>query len=155
MQPIVRLVSPEARLVFAALVLSTLSACGPGSAPSLDGVSIRLSADDAGAEACRVERIARVDQDVTPLYLMRGEAVYAADGFAERRIPVQVRFLTVEGPAEDRAVTLTDLPVPCAEVSIDLVIDECVSVERTPTACPTVTLDGQDAFATVRFALAD
>lgn len=144
------------RLAVAALVLMTTASCtGDGSGESLDGVRIELAVDPSGVDACRVERVARVDQNVTPLYMLRGTSTYSAPGHPERHIPIQVQFRGIEGEVTDRAVTLTDLPVECRQVTIDLVIEECISIERSPTVCPSIELRGQEAFASVRMLSGD
>lgn len=131
-----------------------IAGCGGESgSEALSGVQIDLAVDPSGVEACRIQRTARIDQDATPLYMVRGEASYSAPDHPVRRIPIQLQFRRMDGVVTDRAVTLTDLPVDCAEVSIEMVIEECISTERSATACPPIELTGQEAFAALRWSL--
>lgn len=132
------------------LILVSIAGCGSepgGDAPN--GIEIGLAVDPSDVEACRIERTARIDQDRTPLYMVRGEARYSAADHPVRRIPIQVQFRGIEGVVTDRAVTLTDLPVDCAAVSIEMVFEECIAVDRSAVDCPPIELRGQEAFAAV------
>lgn len=143
--------APRVRLAIAFSTLLWLVGCGgEAGGDAWTGVRIDLAVDPSGTDACRIERVARIDQDATPLYMVRGEAGYSAPDHPLRRIPIQIQFRGIEGVVTDRAVTLTDLPVACSDVSIEMAFEECVAMDRSAVDCPPIELRGQDAFATVR-----
>ena len=136
--------------VLGAVVLILLAACSAepqASAPSGLEISFRALFEPGGA--CRIERVARHDQSTHPLYMVRGEGSYSLADGQHKRIPVQIQFRTEQGIAEDTSITLTDFPVPCSEVAIDWVLEECEAADRSIVKCPAIQLMGEDAFRTV------
>lgn len=131
-------------LVAAVLLVAACSAETPSVAP--EGLEITLKAANDGAAPCRIERIARYDQSSQPLYMVRGEGRYALADGSRRSIPVQIRFLGLDGVVDDEAVTLTDLDASCDQVSIEWTIEECESQDRSLVECPPFDVIGETDF---------
>ena len=131
-------------LVAPVLLVAACSAETPSVAP--EGLEITLTAANDGAAPCRIERIARYDQSSQPMYMIRGESRYALVDGSQRSIPVQIRFLGMDGIVDDEAVTLTDFDASCDQVSIEWTIEECESQDRSIVECPSFDIIGQAAF---------
>ena len=138
------------KYVLGTSALALLAACSAepqASAPA--GLEISLRAVFEPGDACRIERVARYDQSTRPLYMVRGEGTYSLTDGQRKRIPVQIQFRVEQGIAEDTSITLTDFPVPCSEVAIEWVLEECEAADRSIVKCPAIQLIGEDAFRAV------
>lgn len=126
------------------LLVAACSAETPPAAP--EGLEITLAAANDGEAPCRIERTARYDQSSRPMYMIRGEGRYSLVDGSRRSIPVQIRFLGMDGIVDDEAVTLTDFDVTCDQVSIEWMIEECESQDRRMVECPQVDVIGETDF---------
>jgi len=130
-----------------ALCCLLLIACSDQSGPTgTDGLQIEFFAENQGAAPCQIKRVARIDQSLHSLYMVRGSGRYALDDGQTRDIPIQIQFRGMEGVVEDTKITLTDFEAPCSDVSIDWQIESCRDQDRALFDCPTVSVQGQEAF---------
>ncbi|MEM7055179.1 MAG: hypothetical protein AAF446_11650 [Pseudomonadota bacterium] len=133
-------------VVLVALVL-LIAACSSETPPAApEGLEITLTAANDGAAPCRIERVARYDQSSQPMYMIRGEGRYSLADGSRRSIPVQIRFLGMDGIVDDEAVTLTDFDATCDQVSIEWTIEECESQDRDRVECPPFDMIGETDF---------
>ncbi|MEM9304295.1 MAG: hypothetical protein AAGE01_19445 [Pseudomonadota bacterium] len=124
-----------------------LAGCSPETAATgPEGLAIELGAQDNGAAPCRIERLARVDQALHSLYMVRGEGRYKLVDGRTRQIPVQIQFRGVEGVVSDDAMTLTDFEVGCDQVAIEWTIEYCQDHNRKKGPCPPFEVTGDSAF---------
>ncbi|MEN1728634.1 MAG: hypothetical protein AAGJ52_09345 [Pseudomonadota bacterium] len=132
---------------FIAALSLCLSACAAeDSAPVPQGLDIQFSGENDGQAPCRIERLAVVDQDQYPLYMVRGEGNYRLEDGQTRNIPVQIQFLSLDGVDDDTAITLTDFDVTCDQVAIEWTIEYCQNHDREHMECPPFNVSGQEAF---------
>jgi hypothetical protein len=127
------------------LVLSAaiLTACGGETADTgPTGLDIRFEAVNDGQAPCQIRRIARVDQALHSLYMVRGEGNYRLSDGQTRNIPVQIQFRGMDGVVSDEVITSTDFDATCDQVAIEWVIEYCQNQAREQVECPEFQVTG-------------
>jgi len=127
------------------LAAAILTACGGEPADTGPrGLDIRFEAVNEGQPPCQIRRIARVDQALHSLYMVRGEGRYRLSDGQVVDIPVQVQFRATDGVVSDEAITLTEFDVSCDQVAVEWTIEYCQNQAREQVECPSFEVSGQD-----------
>lgn len=125
--------------------LAGLSACSVETpAPTPTGLDIRFEAVDGGQPPCQIRRIARVDQALHSLYMVRGESRYQLSDGQTRNIPIQIQFRGTDGVVTDEVITLTDFDASCDQVAVEWEIEYCQNQARERVECPDFEISGQE-----------